>query len=433
MLPNQGNANQRERAFPRGHSSSARWAGVGASAPHGQSRRLKSCLGKKGEAARLAGEAANIRPSREDWPTQEDLVAAVSSLYDDQIKPHLSTLRSRLSEMRPKEQRPRDLHFSCLEELCSKTVQLSFMNDGSDPFILLRDREADFVDVLSPIDVYPAQLWVDAADFFEGPEGAAMEIHGGRYACARTLMALDLPFLRGYTLGQVCHITQLAICQKKILGYLKYSTGAIVPYRRSALVVKITCAEDRCPIASSSSTDQPLPLATWETARRHLREILIKAVHDGSHYVTLSNLKPIFRCVYNLDLSETALGHVKLSELLTDFRFQDLCYVRMQNRSYVVIPSERLLESIGFSSPSPQLESSSCGSYGPCGRTSEGFFNRMPPGLEDMDFDPPGHFFQPSDENLHAFGGAACNSGQPQDARAGVNAGSIVSVTRLSL
>jgi len=135
---------------------------------------------------------------------------------------------------------------------------------------------------------------------------------------------------------------QLAICQKKILGYSSGSTGNIVPYCRSASLVKSECADKRCSVASASSSQQ-LPLATWETAPRHIREILLCAVRSGTPSLALADMKRIYRRFYNVELSETALGHAKLSELLTDERFKDICEVRMLGRSYAVLPSRELV------------------------------------------------------------------------------------------
>ena len=44
---------------------------------------------------------------------------------------------------------------------------------------------------------------------------------------------------------------------------------------------------------------------------------------------------------HGTELSETALGHAKLSELLRDPRVSDLCTVRLRNHGYAVFPSQR--------------------------------------------------------------------------------------------
>merc|ERR1711990_576143 len=58
-----------------------------------------------------------------------------------------------------------------------------------------------------------------------------------------------------------------------------------------------------------------------------------------SNQVPLSNIKRIFRSQFELELSETALGHSKLSEMLQDDRLQDICTVRLLEQGYFVIPT----------------------------------------------------------------------------------------------
>jgi len=75
-----------------------------------------------------------------------------------------------------------------------------------------------------------------------------------------------------------------------------------------------------------------LPPATLEVVRHYLREIL-----QANTVVPLSNIKRIFRTRYQTELSETMLGHSRLSDLLQDRRFHDLCTVQLQRNGYAVI------------------------------------------------------------------------------------------------
>merc|ERR1719367_2758110 len=54
--------------------------------------------------------------------------------------------------------------------------------------------------------------------------------------------------------------------------------------------------------------------------------------------VPLPNIKRLFRTEYHMELSETVLGHAKLSDLLNDASFRDICTVELQDRGYFVIP-----------------------------------------------------------------------------------------------
>merc|ERR1719463_671464 len=107
-----------------------------------------------------------------------------------------------------------------------------------------------------------------------------MFLPGGRYSCAQALQSRNLLFMQGRSLGQVCHIVQLAISQKRLLGYLN---GAVVPYAHSRSKEKQQCAEQNAPCIVASQDlaaginigkNEAMPMATWETARDYLRKIL---------------------------------------------------------------------------------------------------------------------------------------------------------------
>jgi len=51
-------------------------------------------------------------------------------------------------------------------------------------------------------------------------------------------------------------------------------------------------------------------------------------------------VKRLFRSLYQMELSETALGYTTLTELLCDARFHDVCTVRPQGRGHVVMLAE---------------------------------------------------------------------------------------------
>merc|ERR1719265_1716039 len=83
-------------------------------------------------------------------------------------------------------------------------------------------------------------------------------------------------------------------------------------------------------------------MASWETARMYLRDILENAARSGSGpgVVPLSNVKRLFHSRFHLELSETMLGHSKLSELLQDPKFHDVCTVQLQSHGYIVVQKQ---------------------------------------------------------------------------------------------
>jgi hypothetical protein len=150
-------------------------------------------------------------------------------------------------------------------------------------------------------------------------------------------MGRRLGFLAGYSLGQVSHMVQLAISQKKLLGYLN---GAVVPYARSGSMVKDQSAASRQPCASAPRAPWGGDLVQWDHLRTCLKELMNHMPIDSS--MPLSNIKRLFRSRFHMELSETALGHAKLSELLNDPRLQDICFVKLQGHGYVVVhPHQR--------------------------------------------------------------------------------------------
>jgi hypothetical protein len=228
--------------------------------------------------------------------------------------------------------------------LCKSCTSLHVeaSDTGGEWRALLLTRPSDFVDVYSEVDNYPEALWVAAETYFKYlGETSDHKLPRGRYASAQELMSRRLPFLMGYALGHVCHFVQIAISKRKLLGYID---GGIVPYARSTSMVKSRCAKDRRPLPAPNATiskraSQPkLEVADWETVRTKLREILDMATERGSGLVQLSNVKRLFRSLFQMELSETALGHTTLTGLLNDTRFRDVCTVQVQGRGHVVVP-----------------------------------------------------------------------------------------------
>jgi len=280
-----------------------------------------------------------------------DVMIAVETLYADELKPYGRILRKRLAERAAAAgQGSVDVDIKRLKVACEACPWLYVQaEEGGDWSALLRSRQMAFIDVYSPQDFYPPELWQAASAYFEGLDDANMVLPGGRYSCAQALVSRGLKFLDGRTLGQVCHIVQLAISQKKLLGYLN---GAVVPYGRSQSMVKERCAERQKP-CTSTARGPGSDLADWEVVKNGLREILSN-LGTGVTHIPLSNVKRLFRSRFHIELSETALGHSKLSELLQDPKLRDVCAVRLQGHGYVVSPAPAGLQFQQHPQPLPQ-------------------------------------------------------------------------------
>jgi len=194
------------------------------------------------------------------------------------------------------------------------------------------------VDFYGVEDPFPEALWSEIAAYFAQLNGEEGLLPGGRYACAQAMVQRRVTCIRGMSLGQVCHLVQLALGHRKILCY---NNGAIAPYRQSQSHVKDSAAaqQSSCISTAGAHAASELRIATWETARDCLRQILDGAAASGRDYVPLSNIKRVFRSRFSLELSETTFGHARLSDLLQAAAFQDICTVQLLDRGYVVFPA----------------------------------------------------------------------------------------------
>lgn len=284
-------------------------------------------------------EAPDVKPKGKATvivPQKEELVLAVASLYSDGLRPFGRILRKRLAERAEVlSEAAGEVDLVQLRKACEESCELVVNSEeGGEWSALLSGREDEFIDVYDKIDIYPEELWHAAELYFQNlPEEDAV-LPGGRYACAQTLASRGLEFLCGHTLGQICHFVQIAISQRRVLGYLN---GGVTSYSRSHSCTKDQAAESRSSCAQAAGVSD-LEVATWVVARRCLKIIMGDALKNQSNQVPLSNIKRIFRSQFEIELSETSLGHSKLSELLQDDRLQDICTVRLLDQGYFVIP-----------------------------------------------------------------------------------------------
>lgn len=305
-----------------------------------------------GEAPVQPPKRGTARSNQGIKPSAEEVLLAIESLYDDELKPFGRILRKRVAEQHAEQHalgaggKLPDVDIKHLKAMCDGNSKLEVQpEEGGDWSAIIRGRQVDFVDIYSSDDNYDSATWDAARAYFENlPEDQAM-LPGGRYSCAQTLVGRNLDFLSGFSLGKICHLVQLAISTHKTLGYCN---GAVVPYSRSQSKVKEDNAFSWQPCQSSADAlggavpagASTLSLATWEVARKCLREVLDSAAgldSTGPASIPLSNVKRLFRSKYQIELSETSLGHSKLSELLQDARFSDICEVQLQGQGYIVV------------------------------------------------------------------------------------------------
>lgn len=292
-------------------------------------------LGGKAAVDVTANKKAKETKAKDALITSEHLLAAVESLYADEICPHSQILKRRLVELSSNGSvRTADIDSAALRDKVATTPRLEFgAEEVRDWTVVLSDRPPSFVDVHDPCDIYAPSLW-EAFGAYLAAQDSEFRLPSSRYACALDLQDRRLPFLAGLTLGRLCHVVQLSISQKSLLGY---RDGALVPYEASRCMIKKQHANVMLPCAPAPAVGL-LPCADWVTTRSCLAEIMAAARRSEEGVEQLANIKRIFRSKYRLELSETMLGHTKLSELLRDPKLADLCSVELRNGGYAVVP-----------------------------------------------------------------------------------------------
>lgn len=266
------------------------------------------------------------------YPTSEEVVAAVKSLYADRLEPHGRILLCRIREMWSKgsnhsEEEVPKINPKVLRRVCWACQELQVLPaEGKEFSVRLMHQATDFVDVCSPIDPFPAEFWHQAKAYFGSLSEGELVLPGGRYACAQALMEKKLPLLEQLSLAEVCHFVQMSVSQRKILGFTK---GGMVPYGHSETSFKEECAAKQWRFGHSERQDTSWwGTATWEQTRACIAAILQTSNGPEPCVVTMSNVKRLFLSRFGLNLSETALGHSRLSDLLQDPRLSDVCTLK---------------------------------------------------------------------------------------------------------
>merc|ERR1719162_242407 len=104
----------------------------------------------------------------------------------------------------------------------------------------------------------------------------------------------------------------------------------MVPYAASQCCAK----EQRATKGEVCATSSEFPLADWDTVRACLRKLLQDA---PSNLFSVSNVKRLFRSEFQIELSETRLGHSKMTTLLLDDRLRDVCHVQLHGHGHAVV------------------------------------------------------------------------------------------------
>ena len=138
-----------------------------------------------------------------------------------------------------------------------------------------------------------------------------MKVPGGSYSCAQ------------------------AIVERRLLGYLQ---SAIAPHVHSQSKGRDECAVRQQVFVGASEVSH-VRLVSWATARTCVMEFLAEAVRDGSSCLPCSNVKRLLRTSCVLELIETTLNYMKLTELLQDARLSDSWTMQLQEHGRTAVPA----------------------------------------------------------------------------------------------
>lgn len=147
------------------------------------------------------------------------LVSTLESLYEDRIKPMANYVKGRLKERSTPE--PLVKGFVELYQQHPDVFLVQQPPPGSQAdevtifFVTEPSWFKGWIDIDAADDPYDEVLWAEFAKFLDGE----LMFAGGRYGMARELMKRNLLFLAAYSLGEVCHMVQLAIQHRKLIVY----------------------------------------------------------------------------------------------------------------------------------------------------------------------------------------------------------------------
>jgi len=269
-----------------------------------------------------------------------DVLAAVESLYRDELRPFGRILILRLAERLGGDagHAPR-IDVAHLRRVCESCRRLRVVADGAQYAALLAGWPERFVDPGSNEDPFPDSMWAEADAFFRGPAADAV-YPGGRYACAKAMVDVGIPFLAGRSLGQVCHLVQLAISRRRVLGFHGRS---IVPFERSEPAIKERCARER----QTTANERPLPVATLEQARLCMQKLL----REGGGWLPMPMVKRMFPSRFGVQFSETTLGYTRSVDAFRGPGFGDICSVVRQGDGFVLVSQHSGMTSTAAGSP----------------------------------------------------------------------------------
>jgi len=282
-----------------------------------------------------------------------EVLKAVKSLYDDELKPLGRLILRRMKEHRARatalahnltadaldpETMPR-VDPQRLRELCEGIGQFTVSpEEGREYSVRLLDTPDRFVDAWDDVDVYTPAFWTNVAAYFEASREAGWSFPGGRYSCARALAARSVPCLRGLSLGRVCQVVQISISTRKLLGY---RDGSLVPLAQE--------------VSTPPCAPHAFPMPAGYVAPGQRSQCIQKAIHESPSFpmalqpdLSFSPTRPLSLSPGPCVLGEDGLGsQAPLSAGAAP------CQTHQRQSAFVPYSADSDMENRGRHSPRP--------------------------------------------------------------------------------
>eukprot|EP00929_Paragymnodinium_shiwhaense_P089524 TRINITY_DN4965_c0_g1_i1.p1 TRINITY_DN4965_c0_g1~~TRINITY_DN4965_c0_g1_i1.p1 ORF type:complete len:815 (-),score=173.37 TRINITY_DN4965_c0_g1_i1:647-3091(-) len=300
-----GKAGKKKKAAEKGEKGQKGEKGEKGSEKNQKGSRQDEGKGGKGRMAETGSADKDLQACLErlgSSSVREHLIKALESIYWDRIKPMSYYVKGRLKQQSVPE--PLVKSFLTLYEQHSDLFNVLQPRTPDDEACIYFVEEPEWfdgwVDIDSPDDPYDEEMWEEFSNYLEaGPEGGD-SFPGGRYGMACELLKRDLSFLKYYSLGEVCHIVQLAIQHRKLIAY----------HQKMLKPVKT--------LMSQSPDGEPdTPGRTVVTHIDHLCLLVFRLLLRHPEGVLLSRMKQMISDEFACVISETAFQCTKLSELFS--------------------------------------------------------------------------------------------------------------------
>jgi len=307
--------NQRAQAGPVGNNQGGR-QGAQQGGRQGADARGGGAAGGGGSAG-AGGSGAN-RPGEQSADAQmagvletlgteglkTTLTSALESLYEDRIKPMANYVKGRLKERSIPE--PIVKGFVELYAAHTDLFKVELPLPGAQPdevtvfFVTEPSWFKGWIDIDSADDPYDEKTWSELAKFLDGP--GEHSFAGGRYGMARELMQRNLSFLSHLSLGEVCHMVQLAIQHRRLIVYHRKMLKPIQT---------VLCPGQNAAPASPGPTQEGEEIKDMDD----LCTVLFRMLIHHPQGIRLCRMKQMIKHEFSRKLSEMAFQCTKLIEL----------------------------------------------------------------------------------------------------------------------